>query len=154
MMIAHAVNHDRTVLLVDRGRQSGTVLRDALKHKGYTVELAQDLERGFERALAGGIDLVVLHQRAFDEGSANWCRRLVALNRGPYVPVIMIAERVPREQPLAGLTAGVAAHLSSPLDAHELLYHVRIWTEARERLRAFYERLLRAVEVAPEANCA
>ena len=153
-MIAQTTNYQPTVLVVARGGRYGAFLREALEREGYAVELAHDREHGLRRVLAGGIDLVVLRQRASDAGSARWCRRLAALHRGGYLPVIVLAERE-RGAPLAvGLADGVAAHLTRPLDVPELLRQVRIWTEARERLRAFYARLLRAVEVSTEATCA
>jgi DNA-binding response OmpR family regulator len=153
-MIADAIHPHSTVLLVDRDRESGAFLREALEREGYAVELAHDGEDGFERVLAGGIDLVVLHPRASDASSIEWCRQLAALHRRGYLPVILLAERVRGVHPAVGPAAGVAAHLTRPVDVPELLGQVRVWTDARKRLRTFYARLLRAVEVSTEANCA
>jgi DNA-binding response OmpR family regulator len=153
-MIAQTAHDQPTVLVVARGHQYGTFLREVLERDGYAVEVAPDGERGFQRALAGGVDLVVLHQRGADAGGAQWCRRLAALSRGRYLPVILLAERVRGAPPGAGLAAGVAAHLTRPLDLPELLRQARVWTEARARLRAFYARLLRAAELSAEASCA
>jgi DNA-binding response OmpR family regulator len=153
-MIAETLHHRPTVLVVDRSRKLGPFLRQALEREGYAVELAHDRERGFERALAGGIDLVVLRAPEADAGVAHWCRRLAACNRGRYLPVLLLAERVRGAPPVAGLAAGVAAYLTRPLDVPELLRQARVWTESRARLRAFYARLLRGVEAPPEATVA
>jgi DNA-binding response OmpR family regulator len=153
-MIACANYPDATVLVVDCDRESGAFLRGALERAGYAVELAHDREAGFKRALAGGIDLVVLHQQASDAGSFAWCRRLARRHRALYLPVILLTEQVRGEYPATGLAAGVSSCLTKPPNAEELLGQVRTWTDARERLRRFYARLLHAVEAPTAANCA
>ncbi|HEY7062067.1 MAG TPA: hypothetical protein VII06_11350 [Chloroflexota bacterium] len=152
-MIAQEAHQPTTVLVVARGRKLGAFLREALERAGYAVELTHSREEGFGRALAGGIDLVVLHERAADAGSARWCRRLAALTRPRYLPVILLAERARGAPSAAGRAAGVAAHLRRPLDVPELLRQVAVWSQARQRLRLFYTRLLRAAEDAA-ADCA
>ena len=154
MMIAQTATDHPTVLVVARGRRYGAFLRQALAGAGYAVDLAHDPVRGLERALAGGVDLVVLQQHQADAASVQWCRRLAVRSGGRYLPVLLLAERA-RGAPLAaGRAAGVAAHLTRPLDVPELLRQVRIWTATRARLRAFYTRLLRAADAPPEATCA
>jgi DNA-binding response OmpR family regulator len=149
-MIAHTTRQHPTVLVAGPGGKSGLFLREALERAGYGVAVAHDREQAFARALAGGIDLVVLHQRAADAGAFEWCRRLAARNRGRYVPVIVLAELACGAPPAAGWAAGVAAYLTRPVDVPQLLRQVHVWTKARERLRTFYARLLRAAEVSTE----
>ncbi len=142
------------MLVVDHDGKSGALLREALERAGYPVALAHDREQGFVRVLAGGIDLVVLHQRAVDAAAFAWCRRLAARTPGRYLPVIVLAERACAPTPAAGRATGVAACLAWPVDVPELLRQVRVWTEAREQLRTFYARLLRAAEGSTETHCA
>jgi DNA-binding response OmpR family regulator len=143
-----------TVLVVDHNLMTGALLRTALEREGYAVELARDPEHVLERIEAGGIDLVLLDQRAPDSGGFEWRRRLRARSRELYLPVIMLTERVRAAHPVASLAAGVAYYLTKPFDLPELLHQVRVWTQARERLRTFYARLLRAAEGPTESDCA
>jgi len=141
-----------TVLVVDHNLMTGALLQAALEREGYAVELARDREQGFERIEAGGIDLVLLDQQSPDSGGAEWCRRLRARSRELYLPIIMLSETVRAAQPVASLAAGVAYYLTKPFDLPELLHQVRVWTQARARLRAFYARLLRAAEEPVESD--
>jgi len=145
-IMARAVAPRSTVLLVDDNLLTGALLQAALEREGYAVELACDREHGLERVQAGGIDLVVLDQPSSETDDLEWTCRLGARNRGLYLPVIMLGERVRAAHPVASLAAGVAHYLTKPFNLSELLEQVRVWTQARERLRTFYARLLRAAE--------
>src|SRR5262249_3468633 len=149
-IMARAVVSRPTVLVVDHNLMTGALLQAALEREGYAVELARDPERGLERIPAGGIDLVLLDQPSSDPGGLNWVRRLGARKRGLSVPVIMLGERMRAAHPVASLAAGVAYYPTKPFDLPELLAQVRIWTQARERLRTFYARLLRAAAEASQ----
>ncbi|MEM8929794.1 MAG: response regulator, partial [Acidobacteriota bacterium] len=81
----------RTILLVEDEPSLALTLEDRLRSEGYEVESAGDGEAGFERALEGAFDLILLDLNLPKKNGLDVCRDLRA--RGIATPILMLTAR-------------------------------------------------------------
>src|SRR5947209_15412565 len=98
-------------------------LERGLKAHGFDVSSAPDGVLGTERALAGGIDLVVLDMMLPGRSGLE----VLAALRGadPTLPVIALTARGEIEDRVAGLDAGAVDYLTKPFSLSELAARIR-----------------------------
>jgi two-component system, OmpR family, alkaline phosphatase synthesis response regulator PhoP len=110
------------LLLVEDEPSLLLTLGDRLRSEGYEVELAEDGQAGFERALAGGLDLIVLDLMLPRKNGFDVCRDLRA--RGVQTPVLMLTARGQIVDKVLGLKLGADDYLTKPFEMLELLARV------------------------------
>jgi two-component system, OmpR family, copper resistance phosphate regulon response regulator CusR len=112
-----------TVLIVEDEPRIAEFVARGLEAAGYTTVLIEDGIEGLERALAGGIDLVLL-----DVGlpSMDGFEVLRALReQGSVIPVIMLTARSSTRDTVEGLEAGANDYVPKPFTFDVLLARVR-----------------------------
>jgi DNA-binding response OmpR family regulator len=112
-----------SVLLAEDDTSISEPLSRALRREGYCVDVAPDGPRTLDRALGGGVDLVVLDIGLPDLDGLEVCRRIRAEGRG--VPVLILTARADEVDTVVGLDAGADDYVTKPFRLAELLARVR-----------------------------
>jgi two-component system, OmpR family, alkaline phosphatase synthesis response regulator PhoP len=117
----------KRVLLVEDEPGLRLTLSDRLASEGYEVETAADGDQGFERAVGGTFDLLILDVMLPGRSGFDVCRDL--RQKGVDVPVLMLTARGQVADRVVGLKLGADDYLTKPFEMAELLARV----EARLR---------------------
>lgn len=138
---------DATILLVDDVEPNRRVLATWLAAAGYVVEEATTGAEALARAVAGGIDVVLLDVDLPDRSGLEVCRAIKADPVTTSVPVIELsATYVEPVHRTAGLRSGADGYLTEPVTREELLARVEAilrYSKARRRAERLAARLQR-----------
>ena len=110
------------ILLVDDDAELCTLLSEFLKREGFTVDCEHAGEDGLRKALAGGVDLVVLDVMLPGLDGFEILRRLRPQSK---VPVIMLTARGEDVDRIVGLELGADDYLPKPFNPRELAARIR-----------------------------
>jgi two-component system alkaline phosphatase synthesis response regulator PhoP len=113
---------NRRILLVEDEPGLTLVLSDVLRSEEYTVECAQDGERGFQLAAAEYFDLLILDVGLPKKNGFDILRDL--RQRGIGTPAIMLTARGQVVDKILGLKLGADDYVTKPFDTGELLARV------------------------------
>jgi len=113
---------DNKILLVEDEPGLVLTLKDRLRSEGYTVETASDGSQGLEKALAGGIDLIILDVMLPKKNGLDVCRDL--RQHEVATPVLMLTARGQVVDKVLGLKIGADDYLTKPFDMMELLARI------------------------------
>ena len=132
------------ILLVDDDAELASLLGEFLRREAFTVEAAHEGNKGLERALQPGIDLVVLDVMLPGIDGFEILRRL---RQKSAVPVIMLTARSEDVDRIVGLELGADDYLTKPFSPRELLLRVkkilaRFQTEEKPKEQLRYGDLL------------
>lgn len=111
------------VLLVEDDERIGHVLAASLKDQRYTVDLAEDGEKGWEFLEAFAYDLILLDVMLPKLSGIGLCQRL--RQSGYTTPVLMLTARDTSEDKVKGLDVGADDYVVKPFDLPELLARIR-----------------------------
>ena len=106
------------VLLVEDEPGIAVTVRDRLCGEGYEVTVRDDGSVGFEAALAGGYDLILLDLMLPGKDGLDICRDL--RSRGVDTPIIMVTAKSQIVDRVLGLKLGADDYLLKPFDFMEL----------------------------------
>lgn len=123
-----------TVLVVEDHPEMRRLVRDYLEPT-YRVLEATDGHAALELAVAAVPDLVVSDVMMQPMDGYALCRALKSHEATCHIPVVLLTARAAREDRMEGLTTGADCYLVKPVDASELLVHVRNLIEQRRLLR-------------------
>jgi DNA-binding response OmpR family regulator len=112
-----------SVLLAEDDSSISDPLARALRREGYLVDVTPDGVRTLDRALAGGIDVIVLDIGLPELDGLEVCRRVRAEGHG--VPVLILTARADEVDTVVGLDAGADDYVTKPFRLAELLARVR-----------------------------
>jgi two-component system response regulator CpxR len=110
------------LLLIDDDVELASLLSEFLRREAFTVEAAHEGNRGLERALQPGIDLVVLDVMLPGIDGFEILRRL---RQKSSVPVIMLTARSEDVDRIVGLELGADDYLPKPFNPRELAARIR-----------------------------
>jgi two-component system response regulator CpxR len=110
------------ILLVDDDAELCNLLSEFLKREGFTVECAHEGPGGLQKALGGGVDLVVLDVMLPGLDGFEILRRLRPQSK---VPVIMLTARGEDVDRIVGLELGADDYLPKPFNPRELAARIR-----------------------------
>jgi two-component system response regulator CpxR len=110
------------ILLVDDDAELASLLSEFLRREAFTVEAVHEGNKGLERALQPGIDLVVLDVMLPGIDGFEILRRLRAKSS---VPVIMLTARSEDVDRIVGLELGADDYLAKPFNPRELAARIR-----------------------------
>lgn len=110
------------LLLVEDEPSLVLTLVDRLRSEGYDVESASDGLTGYERALGGSFDLVLLDVALPGRGGFDVLRDL--RQKRVFTPVLMLTARGQVLDRVLGLKLGADDYLPKPFDMMELLARV------------------------------
>lgn len=112
----------RKILLVEDEPGLQLTLSDRLRNEGYAVETAGDGDTGYERALEGGFDLIVLDVMLPGKNGLDVCRDL--RQNDVDTPILMLTARGQVADKVVGLKLGADDYLTKPFENIELLARI------------------------------
>ncbi len=110
---------DKRILLVEDEPGLRLTLGDRLRREGYAVETAADGEEGFQLAVEGRFDLLILDIMLPRKSGLDVCRDL--RERRVRTPVLMLTARGQTMDKVLGLKLGADDYLTKPFEMPELL---------------------------------
>ena len=115
------------ILVVEDEPALRIALSDRLSSEDYEVDTAADGEEGYEKALAGAFDLILLDVMLPRKKGFDVCRDL--RSAGSTVPIILLTARGETVDKVLGLKLGADDYVTKPFEMSELLARI----EARLR---------------------
>ena len=110
------------ILLVDDDAELCSLLGEFLRREGFDVDCEHEGNRGLEKALQPGVDLVVLDVMLPGLDGFEILRRLRQQSK---VPVIMLTARGEDVDRIVGLELGADDYLPKPFNPRELAARIR-----------------------------
>ncbi len=107
------------ILLIEDEKMLADSLRDFLTAKGFQVEVAYDGEMGYEYAMLGIYDLLILDVMMLGLNGLQVARQV--RNNRVTTPILMLTAKSDVADRIAGLNAGADYYLTKPFDTRELL---------------------------------
>jgi len=112
----------KKILIVEDEPGLVLTLSDRLRVEGYEVETAEDGEAGFQRALDGSYDLIILDIMLPSKSGLDVCRDLRQHNNT--TPILMLTARGEVVDRVVGLKLGADDYLVKPFEMLELLARI------------------------------
>jgi DNA-binding response OmpR family regulator len=122
-----------TILVVEDDAKIARLLELELMHAGYAVEVAHDGRAGLDRALTGGIDLMLLDVMLPQMSGLEVVRRVK--EEQPLLPVLMVTARGDRYDKVSGLDLGADDYITKPFEMEELLARIRAFLRMRQHVQ-------------------
>lgn len=110
------------ILLVEDEEGLIITLTDRLRSEGFDVTSANDGKKGFEAALTGNFDLIVLDVMLPKKNGYDVCRDL--RQKGVNTPILMLTAKGETIDKVLGLKLGADDYLTKPFEVIELLARV------------------------------
>jgi two-component system alkaline phosphatase synthesis response regulator PhoP len=110
------------VLLVEDEQGLIITLTDRLQSEGFDVDVAVDGKAGFEKAVAGAHDLIILDVMLPKKNGYDVCRDL--RQKGIGTPVLMLTAKGETIDKVLGLKLGADDYLTKPFEVIELLARI------------------------------
>lgn len=127
------MNRMPTILVVEDDAKIARLLELELMHAGYQVEVAHDGRAGLDRALTGGIDLMLLDVMLPQMSGLEVVRRVK--EEQPLLPVLMVTARGDRYDKVSGLDLGADDYITKPFEMEELLARIRAFLRMRQHVQ-------------------
>lgn len=110
------------ILVVEDEKALRVALLDRLTSEEYVVESAADGEEGFQKALGGNFDLIILDVMLPRKKGFDVCRDI--RQAGLVLPIIMLTARSEMVDKVLGLKIGADDYVTKPFEMIELLARV------------------------------
>jgi DNA-binding response OmpR family regulator len=114
------------VLLVEDDPKIAAFVRAGLADQGYQVEVCEDGDQGYARAVAGSHDVIVLDLMLPGRDGLDILRDLRAAQHP--VPVILLTARATVHERVTGLQLGADDYLTKPFYVEELIARIQAVT--------------------------
>jgi len=111
-----------TILIIEDEEKIARFLELELKHEGYKVEVAYDGRTGYDKAVNGDIDLIILDLMLPELSGIEVCRRVRKVSD---VPIIMLTAKDDISDKVMGLDMGADDYITKPFAIEELLARIR-----------------------------
>ncbi len=111
----------KKILIIDDSAVFRKVLNLNLKSAGYEVVEAVDGVDGFNKLMAGSIDLVVCDVNMPNMDGLTFVGKVRANENTRFIPIIMLTTESQEEKKKKGLEAGAKAWLVKPFAPEQLL---------------------------------
>jgi two-component system, OmpR family, alkaline phosphatase synthesis response regulator PhoP len=123
-------DHKVNILVIEDEKGLVMTLQDRLEDEGYNVEIAVDGASGFERAIAGSSDVIILDLMLPKKGGLDICRDL--RRQGVQTPIIMLTAKGQVIDKVLGLKLGADDYMEKPFDMMELLARIEVQLRKQE----------------------
>lgn len=118
------------ILVIEDEVKIARFLELELTHEGYAVELAHDGRSGYEKALSGNVDLIILDLMLPGLSGIEVCRRV---RRESDVPIIMLTAKDDVSDKVMGLDSGADDYMTKSFAIEELLARIRVVLKRKGR---------------------
>lgn len=112
------------ILLVEDEPGLVMTIRDRLEEERYEVEVAEDGQVGYEKALKSAQDLIILDLMLPKKGGLDICRDL--RQQGVETPIIMLTAKGQVVDKVVGLKLGANDYMQKPFEMMELLARIEV----------------------------
>lgn len=120
----------KRILIIEDDELIAELERDYLETNGFSVDLIFDGTEGFERALTGGYDALILDVMLPGKNGFEICREL---RRDMNTPILMVTAKKEDVDKIRGLGLGADDYLVKPFSPAELVARVRTHIQMHER---------------------
>src|SRR5580765_3034715 len=110
------------ILLVEDEEGLIITLTDRLRSEGFEVTSANDGKKGFDAAVSGNFDLIILDVMLPKKNGYDVCRDL--RQKGINTPILMLTAKGETIDKVLGLKLGADDYLTKPFEVLELLARV------------------------------
>jgi DNA-binding response OmpR family regulator len=121
------------VLIIEDDAAIAGVERDFLEIEGFEVIHETDGRKGMERALADGLDLILLDLMLPGMGGYEICK---AIREKIDIPILMVSARSEDMDKIPGLGLGADDYIAKPFSPTELTARVKAHISRYRRLKA------------------
>lgn len=111
------------ILVVDDDKNIRFVMKEILESEKYTVITASNGEDAFEKLVSEHVDLVIVDVMMPSMDGYEFTQELRKFNAD--LPVLMVSAKQLPDDRKKGFLAGIDDYMSKPVDAEELLLHVK-----------------------------
>lgn len=111
------------VLVVEDDKKIALFIKNGLTEQSYTVDLAEDGEKGERLAEENIYDVILIDIMIPRKSGFSLCKAIRDFN--PTVPIMMLTALDSTEDKLRGFDAGADDYLVKPFDFQELLVRIR-----------------------------
>src|SRR6478752_2278785 len=122
-MEAYIVNMSKKLLVVDDEQSISTLLQYNLQQAGFTVETAEDGEEGYNKALEGKPDLIVLDLMLPKMDGIEVCKKL--RQQKVMTPILMLTAKDDEFDKVLGLELGADDYMTKPFSPREVVARVK-----------------------------
>ncbi|MDQ6607037.1 MAG: response regulator transcription factor [Actinomycetota bacterium] len=112
------------ILVIEDEARIRAFLAKAFEAEGFTVDVVENGEHGFERALAGSYEFVILDLMLPGRDGLDVLRELH--RHRPALPVLILSARSDLATKLRGFELGAVDYLAKPFSLDELLARARV----------------------------
>lgn len=130
------------ILVIEDEVKIARFLELELTHEGYEVELAHEGRAGYEKAVSGKADLIILDLMLPGLSGIEICRRV---RKESDVPIIMLTAKDDVSDKVMGLDSGADDYMTKSFAIEELLARIRVILKRRGKK----EDLNNVLEVGP-----
>ena len=120
--VTSVANPLMNILLVEDEKGLIITLTDRLRSEGFDVTSATDGKKGFDEAVSGNYDLIILDVMLPKKNGYDVCRDL--RQKGISTPVLMLTAKGETIDKVLGLKLGADDYLTKPFEVIELLARV------------------------------
>lgn len=122
------------ILIIEDSVRLADTIQDALKKENYIAKAAYDGQSGYETAVTGIFDLIILDLML---PKMNGYEVLSALRAdGCDTPVLILSAKTTLDDKLRGFTVGADDYITKPFDIPELLMRIQAITRRASRMSA------------------
>ena len=107
------------ILIMEDDRQLADTLEAFLQAKGFKVEVVYDGESGYDYAVLGIYDLLIVDERMSGLNGLVVARRV--REHRVTTPILMLSDKSEAKDRIEGLNSGADYYLSKPFDNRELM---------------------------------
>lgn len=122
------------ILLVEDEQGLIMTIQDRLIEERYTVDSASDGALGFEKALNGDYDVIILDLMLPKKDGLDICKDLRQQN--VQTPIIMLTAKGQVIDKVLGLKLGADDYMQKPFDMMELLARIEVQLRKRKAIEA------------------
>lgn len=132
---------EKRILLIEDEVDMCFILQHRLLIEKYEVEVANDGETGYQKAISEKFDIILLDLMLPNLSGLEVCAKL--REKGCFVPIIMLTAKNQLEDKIIGLKTGADDYITKPFEMEELLTRI----EVRLRDRNSYHRLSENIKI-------
>ncbi|KUO65351.1 MAG: PhoB family transcriptional regulator [Gracilibacter sp. BRH_c7a] len=121
------------ILVIEDEVKIARFLELELNHEGYEVEVVHDGRSGYEKAVSGNIDLIILDLMLPGISGIEVCRRV---RRVSEVPIIMLTAKDDVSDKVMGLDSGADDYMTKSFAIEELLARIRVVLKRKGKIEA------------------
>ncbi len=111
------------ILLIEDHEKLAKNMEEYLKLERYAVSVVHNGTKGYETAMTGEFDLLILDINLPGLDGFSLCANL--RKEGKNMPILMLTARDSQKEIIHGLTIGADDYLTKPFDMEELLARIR-----------------------------